>query len=421
MSIIHETILKDITDIISDTKELLDDEKVFSNAKFKSITRNANDLVLVFPVLCTKSISIETASMITKAIEKNCVTLLQLLFASIQVVDTEDLQDYISRFHRNISIGNSMSVDDFLSFTNSISEAALEGKHIKIVDTDSYNEFKRCMSNIHNIAKTSLNENSLQDFTCHNKINGYDAILERSNNKNNVASQNRAHSELVKTLSDNDIKKANELMPTKVTVRFYYKNNNNQPSLIKDGLIGVKCKLYAVDSLEIIDKIAAKYSDTLWLKEFIRASTGEISFWRDFVFALDKAKVDALSTSRKGSTSKMWKVLERRATKNRLTKWKANRADSSPITTLVLNQDEVEYLKKDHNINLENRNVAMKLMNEYNFMGIVIVDEPSESASFIWDEGNNSTYETLSFRNLERESNDKDFRKVISLMTKVYR
>ena len=54
-------------------------------------------------------------------------------------------------------------------------------------------------------------------------------------------------------------------------------------------------------------------------------------------------------------------------------------------------------------------------------MGLVIVDEPAETASFIWDEGNDANYETMSFRNLERESDDKNYRKVINLMTKIAR
>ena len=60
-------------------------------------------------------------------------------------------------------------------------------------------------------------------------------------------------------------------------------------------------------------------------------------------------------------------------------------------------------------------------MESYNLMGLVIADEPAESASFIWDEGNDASWETLSFRNLERESDDKNYRKVISLMTKISR
>lgn len=419
-SIIHETILKDITDLIGDAKDLLDDgQKALGNNNkvFKSLTRNANNLILVFPVLCTKGISIETASIITKAIEKNCVNLLELLFASIQVNDTADLNDYISRFHSNISIGDKITVDDFISFTNGISESVNAGD-IKVTDRNVYEAFKNGMKDFSNIAKVSLNEHSLSDFTCRKTTSGYETILEARRNYSGKNNDDDKRSDFISKMSEMDIKKANELMPTKVLVNFYSKNDGEK---IQNAIIGVKCKLYTVDSMEIIERIATKYADTNWVRELVRASTGEISFWRDFVFALDKAKVDAINSARKGSSAKMWKVLERRATKNRLSKWKANRADSSPITTLVISQDELEYLKKNYDINLENRNIALKLMDEYNFMGLSIVDEPAESASFIWDEGNDAHYETLSFRNLERESNDKDFRKVISLMTKISR
>lgn len=473
--IIHETVLKDIVDLIGDANDLMKNaDKALGNDPntFKSLTRNANNLILVFPALCTKGISIETASMITKAIEKKCVVLLELLFASIQITDTENLPEYISKFHRNISLGDKITVDDFISFTDAISnEAASESSSIKITDRAVFEAFKEGMKDLGNIAKITLNENSLSDFTCYRTSNGYDAVIEEAKSNDeliraakraskaekdakeasrraqetirNTREMMKNSSERMKKLekerdyyksrvtdypdnkelidkhwSDNDIKKANELIPTKVVVNFYSKDAGQK---FVNGIIGVKCKLYPVDSMEIIERIASKYADTNWVKEFIRATTGEISFWRDFVFALDKARVDAINSARKGSSAKMFKVLERRATKNRLSRWKANRADSSPITTLIVSQEEVEYLKKNYDIDLENRNVVAKLMEEYNFMGITIVDEPSETASFIWDEGNDAAYETLSFRNLERESDDKNYRKVINLMTKISR
>lgn len=426
-SIIHETILRDITDLIGDAKDLMDDgNKLLDNdnysKRFTSLTRNANNLILVFPVLCTKGISIETASMISKAIEKNCVNLLELLFASIQITDSESLPEYISKFHRNISLGDKVTVDDFISFTNAIAnDAADETKSIKVTDRAIFEAFQEGIKEINNdIAKITFNKNSLSDFMCHRTNSGYETILERNNSTRGVQGTTPINNnELIgKFWSDNDLKKANELTPTKVVVNFYSKDAGQK---LTNGIIGVKCKLYPVDSMEIIERIASKYADTNWVKEFVRATTGEISFLRDFVFALDKARVDAINSSRKGSSAKMFKVLERRATKNRLSKWKANKADSSPITTLVVSQEEVEYLKKEYSIDLENRSVAAKLMDEYNLMGITVVDEPSETASFIWDEGNDATYETLSFRNLERESDDKNYRKVINLMTKISR
>lgn len=419
---IHETVLKDIADLIGDARDLANDgTKALGNNKkvFKSLTQAANKLILVFPVLCTKGISIETASMLTKAIEKYCVNLLEMLFAAIQYNDTDDLYDYISKFHTNISTGDKITVDDFISFTSAI-ESAVDNGEFKITDKAVYEQFKQGMKEFNDFIKVTLNENSLSDYRCHRTYNGFETILEKvSTSDRNTSNRNRDNSDkFIEKLSENDVKKANELMPTKVMVRFYSKDSNEY---FEKAIIGVKCKLYTVDSLELIERISTKYADSNWFRELVRASTGEISFWRDFVFALDRARVDAINSSRKGSSAKMWKVLERRATKNRLGKWKANRADSSPITTLIVSQDEVEYLKKDYDINLENRNIAIKLMDAYNFMGLVIVDEPAETASFIWDEGNDANYDTLSFRNLERESDDKNYRKVINLMTKVMR
>lgn len=469
-NIIHETVLKDIVDLIVDGKDFLDDgKKMLGNDKhvYKSLTKAANKLILVFPVLCTKGISIETASMITKAIEKKCVTLLQMVFASVQITNTDNLFDYISRFHSNISVGDKITVDDFVSFTDAL-ESAVDDGILKVTDKVVYEQFKQGMSEINNVIKTTLNENCLSNFACHKTYNGYETVLEtiitagpdkrnsfnmyeddyddardhrlkgkkenrrrieefkRNRNastrndydKNDYTRGIEDRNKFIDKYEDNDIKKANELMPTKVIVDFY---SSESQTKFERGIIGVKCKLYAVDSLELIERIATKYADSNWVKELVRASTGEISFWRDLVFAIDKAKIDAINSSRKGSTSKMWKVLERRATKNRLSKWKSNRADSSPITTLVVSQDEVEYLKKDYDIDLENRKIAIKLMDSYNFMGIVIVDEPAETASFIWDEGNDAMYETSSFNHLERESNDKNYKKVINLMTKISR
>lgn len=414
-NIIHETILKDIIDLIGDAEDLAADNNIIGKGqRYESLTRAANKLILVFPVLCTKGITIETASMLSKAIEKHCISLLQMVFASIQVNDTANLNDYISRFHSNISIGDKITVDDFISFTNKITESS----NIKITDKVIYEQFKEGMKEFNNIIKTTFNENSLSDFSCHRTINGYETILERSKSNINPHTRQKDKSDFLNKLAENDIKKANELMPTKVIVDFHSSEDNVD---VQRAIIGVKCKLYSVDSSELIERVASKYADSNWVRELVRASTGEISFWRDFVFALDKARVDAINSARKGSTAKMWKVLERRATKHRITKWKANKADSSPITTLIISQDEVEYLKKDYDIDLENRKIAMKLMESYNFMGLVIADEPAETVSIIWDEGNDAQYETQSFRNLERESDDRNYKKVINLMTKISR
>ena len=341
-NIIHETILKDILDLVGDTKDLLGNrEKMIDNYdkrkvnKFTSLTRNANKLILVFPVLCTKGISIETASMLSKAIEKNCVNLLQMLFASVQITSTTDLDDYISRFHSNISLGDKITVDDFISVTDMIVQhASGESGMIEITDRVIFEQFKENMKDFNNFIKTTVNENSLSDFKCYRNYNGFETVLEVRDQKIDNPRSEQEKLRFIDKLSDNDIKKANELMPTKVIVDYNVFDDKTQTvTKVERAIIGVKCKLYSVDSLELIERVATKYADSNWVRELVRASTGEISFWRDFVFALDRARVDSINSAKQGSSAKMWKVLERRATKNRLGRWKANKADSAPITT----------------------------------------------------------------------------------------
>ena len=53
-NIIHETVLKDIVDLIVDGKDFLDDgKKMLGNDKhvYKSLTKAANKLILVFSII----------------------------------------------------------------------------------------------------------------------------------------------------------------------------------------------------------------------------------------------------------------------------------------------------------------------------------------------------------------------------------
>jgi hypothetical protein len=154
-----------------------------------------------------------------------------------------------------------------------------------------------------------------------------------------------------------------------------------------------------------------------FLNNLIRATTNEISFVRDFMFAVDKAKLDAKSYGAKGSSNKMWKVLERRSIKSKIRRSMKMDNDATAISTLVLSQNLVDYLKKTENLSLEKTNTCRLLMESYNLMSIVIVDETMEVAKFLFDTGEDD-FEVISFNNLERESSDGSYRKVVNLLSK---
>ena len=220
-----------------------------------------------------------------------------------------------------------------------------------------------------------------------------------------------------KQLIDTDVKKVNELVPSLMVVN--YAVDAGHGDLYQDSsIIGVKTRLIALDSFQILDKLASKNKDKSGFVKFIKATTGEIKFIKDFVLAIDKAKIDALSKSKRGSANPIWRVLERRAAINNLRKALGQKNDASPITTLVITQEEVDYLKKTADMDVSNVNVANFVLNAYNLMAICIVDETAEVAKFLFD-GEFNQFDSYSFMSLQKEAGDNGmYKKVINLMAK---
>ena len=225
--------------------------------------------------------------------------------------------------------------------------------------------------------------------------------------------RNNTRAGLTKLAKDQDYKKDNELQPTLLQIQFISTNDNNDPITV-DAYVGIKTKIYCVDSADIANHIVSKRSYNFSLYNLIKATSGEIEFWRDFVFAIKKAKIDAVSNTHRGSSSKLWKVLERRALASKINRFMSARNDATAITTLMMSAYDVEMLRKMEDIDISDSRVARKLMDDYNLVGIVIVDDSTESAKIIFDTGDDE-YEPYTFKTLKRD--DKmDYKQMIQLL-----
>ena len=442
--------------------------------KFGSIAKQASDLVLVFPVIVTTSIDIKTAIMISKAIERKCVSLLQILFSSINMTefkDVKDLKDYVSKLHTNIdmnAIGPNMSLDEFITFmdrTRQGSPLLKKGQHESVVtDPETFDRVMRELKEISVAARDFINETAVSDYKI--KYNSYNqpvvsksvnswaekvqleavpggAALKKLFNKmqSNTDQQSTdadgkkkgkpegpprpgigyPYSKDVsgffdKQIVSSDVTKANELTPTMMVVNFISVTDAGTP-VNRAGIIGVKAKLYPMESTEILGRLSTKVSDSNTLFSIIQASTKEKSFWKDLIFSFDKLKRDAINLAKGSVNAKIFNLLERRANKNS-SRFAASGAN--PITTLVISQEEVEYLKKYSNINLESASVLNIVMQGYNLMGIVIVDDSTEIARFLYDDGG-GVFETLTYKALEKDDSDANYKKIVNLMSKVAR
>ena len=424
-TIIHETIVRDIVDLIN-TARNTDFIDLKNDVSIKSISHASDAMTLVVPIPTSSAVSVSSASMVAKSIERKYATMLQMVFSAININNSDNGIDYLRRFHTNLKMDDKLSLDSYMDFMASLpldeSVNPIEYK----------NELRSVMEDLkyHTsyLVKEAFNPVSLSDYRLVNTY-GREKIIHK--NKKITTSiyevdlsddldfrREKNYNDAIKNqLIATDVKKANEIVPTMMVVNFV--NMVDGVEKVESSMvIGVKAKIYPINSEDMMERLYSKNQDRNGFLKLIRATTREISFFKDFIFAIDKAKIDALSSSRRGSSSKIWKILERRAVKSRLRRALMQPNDASAISVICISQEEVEYLKKNFNVHVDNARVIRPIMESYNLMGVVIVDELNEVCKLIFDTGNDE-YEKVSFRSMEKESSDNDFRKMINLMTKM--
>ena len=425
---LHETVVRDIVDIITSAKDFDQIKWINNKNNTGSIAKRASNLVLVFPVIVSNSLNINTAMIISKAIERKCCSLLQILFSSMQISDADNLQDYVKQFHTNLDLKTGMDLDEFFGIMDDlVDEGAV------IVNKEMYEAIKEDMRNINYYLDTDFNPNSINDYKVANNAFGEAAVMleaKKGNTTTNYYGDGARPSDplhpnakdqndyFAHQLLDNDIKKANELMPTTMIVNFISRDEGVNDVIRMSGVIGVKAKMYPVDSMDICNRLASKVKDKNGLFNLVRASTREISFFKDLAFAIDKAKMDAIYMASDSNNAKMFKVLERRAAKNKFSRL-IKKNDASPITSLVISQYEVDYMKQ-LNIDMNKSYNARAILEGYNLMDIVVADESMEIARFLFDDGD-GVYEALTFDALEKQANDNTYKKVVNLVSKINR
>ena len=454
------SIVKNITGTVKGKFKETKDQKYLKG----SISEYSKNLIMTFPTLCDNTLPPSTASMISKANERNIVTMLELLFSSIQLNGTDGIE-ILSKIHKNIR--TDMSLDDVIDRLESIC-STLESTDIKNVEiarliTEMKSQLKIPQKSF---PVESLSERSLNDYKVYNihgktvvkedinyndndLINMSDTDLEDARNRIQIQSIRRSDrinareidrdardqqmhdlkmqqmanqttsfnvDMLSRQLLDTDIKKANEMVPTLMIIKYNELNTDGTIYGQKAFVSGVKSRLISVDSSDIVERMIVKNKTKVNFLNFIRATTGEIKLVKDFLLGIDQAKIDAKNSVKKGPAAKMWKVLENRSIKNNWNKLKRKGNDASAITTLVINQETVNIMKKEYDFDIENIRNARMIFDAYNLLGIIIADESIEVVKFLYV--GNDSWEQLAYSYLEKETNDNSYKKIINLLSK---
>lgn len=385
---IHETVISDLGKLFEKFDGIDIIKKTFGSNKgnimsSSSIAKAASNLVLTFPVLVDESVSLNTAQILTRAIEGKALVMLQLLFSAISVQslkDDETAFDVIGKIHKNL---NSDDIEDY----------------IQRMETMATNESYEALDHL---MKTIREENIAIDTYTFNE--SYPTPIDEDANAKTM--KDVKHGGYVADIKDTDIKKVNSMMPSVLVVKLHNKNSN----VTTNVAVGVKAKIQYVPQDEVIYRISSKNKDKNMLFNLIRSTTREISFLKDFVFALDKAKLDAIKIQKSSNT--VWKILERRAIRNRVRTFN-NDGGYGGIVSLVISADTLATLNKEYDFKATISEVE-NIISQYNLLAFFVADDVNERATYLFDDASRQ-FTTVSYTALEK-TDSKDYKKIINLL-----
>ena len=225
---------------------------------------------------------------------------------------------------------------------------------------------------------------------------------------------NRMHNNTA-FLKDQDIKKMNDAVPSILIVKFYQKNSNDAVSgVATEFLIGIKSKVVPITTTEILRRIMNDNKDGQKFLKFMRVITGELKA-SDVLLGLSRIADDVKSYKVKGARGDIWTLLQNRAVaaKEQVRSGKHN--DFSAITTVLISQQDADELYREENFDINDPKNAIHFMQSYNLMGFAIADDSNEVLHLLLDNGSKN-FEDISYRMLERETQDSTYKKLINLM-----
>lgn len=466
---------------------------------YGSISKYTQKLILSFPTICDNTIPLSTAQMISKAHEKNLVSMFEMLFTSMSLSGTNGIE-ILQALHQNLN--DKSSIDDIIdAIEKAVGESTIYTKaELRDIVTEmcDYLKYKQKVLPVNSFSERSLNnylvresysgiivteetnDNNMErrytekdveavrkagqdlerdsrnaqdydgrttsqkektrraereedraDKERQRQVDNYNQDRRQREKEENLDRRKREDRDYDQKkrkeetdfklaqsrVKDIDYKKANELQPTLMNVQYTVVNpDGTKTSEQKVFTAGVKSRLVGSDAMEIVERLSATNSAKMTFKDLIRATTGEISLVKDFLLATKQAKINARNASKRGDTAKMWNLLSARSQKNKFTgAMRSNEA--AAISTLIVNQETVNYLQNQYKMNLESPKEADRIMKAFNLLAFVIADEANEVAKFLYD-GNNS-FEMVAYSSLSKDMrDDKNYNKTINLINK---
>lgn len=433
-------IMRDILDAIRDVASAVNGgstvEDVFKQRKYSSLAKRSQEGILQFPVLVSKSLDIDTLQMITKALERQYASFVQIsmtMSPGLDLIKDKDAYGYIHKFHQNSDVRT-----DRHDFRNAMIDAlesysmyADESKEVFMLATITEGTSNRVIAAnkdaLHSVledVRTDILNNkfiprSIYQFNNSNLSAYHNTIVTEETKNDRQRPNNNDNIDLPREiLKDNDVRKANELVPTTLHVRTMLVNQEGETQGHMDFIIGVKATMHPIDSGEMVTNLLDGVRGKGKFFNAIRWTTGETTFFKDFLFNISEIKNDV--SNRSAGASPWWIALKRRRSLAKVKDRLRLPKQILPNATIVVSMEEVEFIKSEYGYDLMTPGFVDKIMEKYFLLGFVIVDNSTQICHFLFDGSQN--FQSVTFSGLEHENRGKngvDFKDVMKLIQRI--
>lgn len=443
-----------------------------------SMSRRSAEGTLQFPLIVSRSIPIETAQVISNACERNAASFVQIVLSMNPEMNTSAGNDgitYLRQFHQNIDTEDSamntilhkleesaIPAQCHVFTTNGYGLQVLkeelacfgadwrEGKLNDVCPAKYVKDHKFVLPMTRDEALSTVQKRFQiikearggskppgggqkypRDINMiDNSVSTGQDLIQIDNSVHNIGTAKVNGSKQYRyagsdeqlvfkdLLKDNDAKKANELVPTLLHIRVIAreKGSENDGHYI-DFVVGVKCMMHPVSSEDMVDNLVDACRNHDGIFKFIRWTTGEISFLKDFLLNMSEYRRDVAKQS--SGSSPWWNRLKHLSTLANIKAKTFVNKDIIPNASIVVSAEEVAMIKSRFGFDLMNPSFVAKIMKKFFLFCFIVVDESLEIAHFKYD--GQTSYQTVSFTALEKQSADsaRQFKEILKAVQRI--
>ena len=389
----------------------------------KSIAASAQDSIFQFPCLISNTVPVDMSMSITQMLDRTYASFVQIVLSNVgnvdMSIDPNPTSFLASKVHQNMRLESAS--DDEKVLYDSFYEGgtviawnpirglamcfnAYEGAHSKNIRELNFEACKEFMSDFDLVPIMEAPEDDDRSQIAEELLNS------SIRNQNLRASQNAqklvadiGRNKRGPELLDRDVKKSNAMQPYAISVRLSVVNENHEFVDYWDVVVGVKTILHLIKSDEMIENIAKAVQNRSVLFNFLRWTTGEISFVKDLLLHIDDIKFDVRNMDKGYSR---WFPTLKRIKDRKINFRNITPTMNVPTATVVISSYEVDELEKRFGIIIKDVAVANKVMDGLNLMGFVIVDDASQTIEVLFNDGgvrHGNSFETYAMETITRE------------------